>query len=59
MEDMGWMVHAFLKGTVKVRKSFCATSKTKVLAEIVAALGAIITVIAHDASLDSDSLTRY
>jgi hypothetical protein len=59
MEDMGGMVHAFLQGTVKVRKRFCATSKTKVLAEIVATLGTIITIIAHNASLDSDTLTRY
>jgi hypothetical protein len=59
MEDVGGMVHAFLKGAVEVGECFCAASKAEILAEIVAAFGAMVTVIAHDASLNSDSLTGY
>jgi hypothetical protein len=37
MEDVGGMVHAFLKGTIKVGECFCTASKAKFFAKIVAA----------------------
>jgi hypothetical protein len=58
MKDVGGMVHAILKGTIKVGECFCTAGKTKIFAQIVAALGAIVTAIAHDARLDSNSLTE-
>ena len=59
MEDVGGMVHTFLKGTVKMGECFRTASKAKVFAEIVAAFGAIRATIAHDASLNGDSLTLH
>jgi hypothetical protein len=59
MEDMGGVVHAFLKGAVKMRECFCTTSKTKFFAQIIAAFEAVVTVLAHYASFDSNSLTDY
>jgi hypothetical protein len=53
---MGRMVHAFLKGAVKMRECFCTASKAKLFAQIIAAFEAIVAVLAHHASLDSDSL---
>jgi hypothetical protein len=58
MEDVGGMVHTFLKGTVKVGKCFRTASKTKAFTQIVAAFGAICATIAHDTSLDGDSLAE-
>ena len=59
MEDVSGMVHAFLKGTVKVGERFGTASKPKALAEIVTAFGAIRAVVAHDASLNGNSLSDY
>lgn len=57
MEDMSRMIHAFLKGAVKMRECFCTASKTKFFAQIIAAFEAIFTLLAHNASLDSHALT--
>jgi hypothetical protein len=57
MEDFGRVVHAFLKGAVEVRECFCTAGEPKVLAQVVAALGAIRAVAAHDAGFDSNSLS--
>jgi hypothetical protein len=59
MEDVRGMVHEFLKGTVKVGECFGTASKPKALAEIVTAFGAIRAAVAHDASLNSNSLSLY
>ena len=59
MEDMGRMVHAFLKGAVKMRECTCTASEAKLFAQIVAAFAAIVAVLAHNASLDSNSLADY
>lgn len=59
MEDMGRMVHAFLKSTVKMRECFCAASKAKLFAQIIAAFKTIVAFLAHNASLDSYSLADY
>jgi hypothetical protein len=56
MEDMGRMVHVFLKGTVKMRECACTTSKPEFFAQIIAAFKAIIAVPAHNARLDGHSL---
>jgi hypothetical protein len=59
VEDMGRMVHAFLKGAVKMRECFCTASEAKLFALIIAAFEAIVAVLAHNASLDSYSLADY
>ena len=59
MEDVSGMVHAFLKGAVQVGECFGTASKPKALAEVVTAFGAIGAVVAHDASLNSNSLSDY
>lgn len=58
MEDVGGMVHTFLKGAVKVGECFCTASKAKAFTQIVAAFGAICATIAHDTSLNGDSLAK-
>ena len=57
VEDMGGVVHAFLKSTVCVGEGLCGGAEAHVLAEVVAALGTIGAVVAHDACLDRYSLT--
>jgi hypothetical protein len=59
MEDMGRMVHAFLKGAVKMRECFCTTCKTEFFAQVIAAFEAIFTILAHNARLDSHSITDH
>jgi hypothetical protein len=59
MEDVCGVIHTFLEGAVKMGERFCAASKAKALAEIVAAFMTIVTIIAHNAGLDSDSLTDH
>ena len=59
MEDVRRMVHVFLKGTVEVGECFGTASKPKTLAEIVTAFGAIRAVVAHNASLNSNSLSEF
>ena len=59
MEDVSGMVHAFLKGTVKVGECFGTASKPKALAEIVTAFGAIRAAVAHNTRLNSNSLSEY
>jgi hypothetical protein len=56
---MGRMIHAFLKGAVKMRECFCTASKAKLFTQIIAAFEAIVAVLAHNASLDSNSLADY
>ena len=57
MDAGGGVVHALLEGAVEVGKGLCAAGEAHVLAEVVAALGAIGAVVAHDACLDRYSLT--
>ena len=57
MEDMCGVVHALLEGTVCMGEGLCAAAEAHVLAEVVAALGAVGAVVAHDACLDRYSLT--
>ncbi len=59
MEDMGRMVHAVLKGAVKMRECFCTACKAKFFAQIIAALEAVVAFLAHNASLNSHSLADY
>jgi hypothetical protein len=59
MEDVGGMVHAFLKGAVKVGECFRTASKSEIFAQIVSALGAICAVVAHDARLNRNSLSEH
>lgn len=59
MEDVCGVIHTFLEGAVKMGEGFCAACKAKALAEIVAAFMTIVTIIAHNAGLDSDSLTDH
>jgi hypothetical protein len=56
MENMGWMLNAILKGAVGVGERFSAAAEPQAFTEIVTSFCAVITVIAHDTSLDSDSL---
>lgn len=51
------VVHAILEGTVEMWKGLCAAAETHVLAEVVAAFGAVGAVVAHDACLYCDTLT--
>lgn len=41
VEDVRWVVHTFLEGTIIVGEGLCAAAEAHVLAEVVAALGAI------------------
>ena len=59
MEDVGGMVHVTLEGSIEVGEGLRATSEAEALAEVVAALGAEATVVAHDAGLDSYSLANH
>lgn len=59
MEDVGWVVHVLLEGSIKVGKGLGATSKPKTLAEVVTTFGAVATVVAHDAGLDGYSLANH
>jgi len=59
MEDVGGMVHAFLKGAVKVGECFRTASKPEVFAQIVSALGTIRAVVALDARLNRNSLSEH
>ena len=54
---MGRMIHAFLKGAVKMRECFCTTCKAEFFAEVVATFETIFTILAHNACLDSHSIT--
>ena len=56
---MGRVVHTFLKGAVQMRECFCAASKAKLFAQIITAFEAIVAVLAHNASLDSNSLADH
>lgn len=57
VENVCWVVHAILEGTVEMWKGLCAAAETHVLAEVVAAFGAVGAVVAHDASLYCDTLS--
>ena len=59
MEDVGWMVHVLLEGTIEVGEGFGATSEPETLAEVVTTLGAEATVITHDPGLDGYSLADH
>ena len=56
VEDVGGVVHALLEGAVCVGEGLCGTAEAHVLAEVVAALGAVGAVVAHDTCLDRDAL---
>ena len=55
---MSRVVHAILEGSVRVWECFCAAAEAHVLAKVVATLGAVGAVVAHDAGFDSYSLAR-
>ena len=57
VENVCWVVHAILEGTVEMWEGLCAAAETHVLAEVVAAFGAVAAVVAHDACLYCDTLT--
>ena len=59
MEDVGWVVHVLLEGSIKVGECFGATGEPETLAEVVSTLGAEATVIAHDTGLDGYSLADH
>jgi len=59
VEDVGWVVHVLLEGTIEVREGFSATSEPETLAEVVTTLGAEATVVAHDTGLDGYSLADH
>ena len=56
MDDVCGVVHAVLESAIEVGKSLCAAGKAHGLAEVVATLGAVGAVIAHDAGLNGDAL---
>ena len=57
MDAVRGVVHALLEGAVEVRECLCAAGEAHVLAEVVAAFGAVAAVVAHDACLYCDTLT--
>ena len=57
VKDVSRVVHALLKSTVQMRECLSAACESHVFAKIVAALRAIGAIVAHNASLDSDTLT--
>ena len=59
MEDVGWVVHILLEGSIEMGEGLRATSESETLAEVVTTLGAKATVVAHDAGLDSYSLANH
>ena len=59
MKDVGWVVHILLEGPIEVGEGLRAAGEPETLAEVVTTLGAKATVVAHDAGLDSDSLTNH
>ena len=52
----GGVVHALLEGAVEVGEGLCAAGEAHVLAEVVAAGGAVAALAALDAGLDGDAL---
>lgn len=56
---MGWVIHVLLEGSIKVGKGLSATSKPKILAEVVTVLGAVATVLAHNPGLDGHLLANH
>ena len=56
---MGWVVHVLLEGAIEVGEGLGATGEPETLAKVVTTLGAEATVVAHDAGLDSHSLTDH
>jgi hypothetical protein len=59
VEDVGRVVHVMLEGSIEVGEGLRAAGEAETLAEVVTALGAEATVVAHDAGLDSDSLANH
>lgn len=59
MEDVSWVVHVLLEGPIKMGEGFGATRESETLAEVVTTLGAVATIITHNASLDRYSLADY
>ena len=59
MEDVGRVVHMLLEGSIEMGEGLRATCEPKALAQVVTTLGAKATVVAHDAGLDSHSLTNH
>ena len=56
VEDVGGVVHALLEGAVEVGEGLGGAREAHVLAEVVAALGAVAALAALDARLDRDAL---
>ena len=59
MEDVGWVVHVLLEGSIEMGEGLGATSEAETLAEVVTTLGAEATVVAHDTGLDGYSLANH
>ena len=59
MQDVTWVVHVLLEGPIEVGECLGATGKPKSLAEVVTTLGAVTTVVAHNAGLYGYSLTDH
>lgn len=57
MQDMRGVIHSVLQSTVEMWECLGAAAEAHVLAEVVATFVAVAAVVAHDASLDGDSLT--
>ena len=59
MEDVSWVVHILLEGTIEVGEGLGTASEPETLAEVVTALGTKAAVVAHDAGLDGYSLADH
>lgn len=53
---MGRMIHTALESAVQVGEGLGAAAETHTLAKVISTLFAVIAMIAHDASFDSDTL---
>jgi len=59
VEDVGWVVHILLKGSIEMGEGLRATGEPETLAEVVTTLGAKATIVAHDAGLNSYALANH
>jgi hypothetical protein len=59
VENVGWVVHVLLEGSVEVGEGLGAAGKPETLAKVVTTLGAVATWVAHDTGLDGYSLADH
>ena len=59
MQNVSWVVHEVLERSVGVWEDFCAAAKPHVSTEVVPPFCTVISTIAHNASLNGDSLAFY